>query len=305
MLSDNLGSTSTTAAADGSLLDTAKYTAFGEIRDGATATDYRYTGQRDEFEIGLYYYVARYYDPYLNHWIQPDTIIPDLYNPQCWNRYSYVNGNPITYNDPTGHCISCLIIAGIIIDIAIYNNFIRTPSAPADGNASIITDLVSLGYDHAEHANIIGEGLQDLQDDPSVQHAQASLLEQIKDDPRYGQESYKPDIDYQVMFNAVGPSGSWKQAALENNQAFWMVHNGTLSASNTSVTKDGVISTTWKVTDSFDFIPDFKKRDFEYNLFAVPTYFAYNIIFGAKKQFPINASWKETISPKIPLSIDK
>ena len=77
-----------------------------------------------------------------------------------------------------------------------------------------------------------------------------------------------------------------------------MVHNGNLSATNISVAKDGTISTTWKVTDSFDFIPSFKKRDIEYNLFALPTYFGYNIIYGAKKKIPINAYWKETISPK-------
>ena len=35
--------------------------------------------------------------------MQPDTIIPDLSNPQSWNRYSYVQNNPIGYNDPTGH----------------------------------------------------------------------------------------------------------------------------------------------------------------------------------------------------------
>jgi hypothetical protein len=34
---------------------------------------------------------------------QPDTVIPELYNPQSLNRYSYVNNNPIRYNDPTGH----------------------------------------------------------------------------------------------------------------------------------------------------------------------------------------------------------
>ena len=34
LLSDNLGSTSTTADASGSLLDLVKYTAFGEMRDG-------------------------------------------------------------------------------------------------------------------------------------------------------------------------------------------------------------------------------------------------------------------------------
>jgi len=38
---------------------------------------------------GLMYYGARFYDPYLNRWIQPDTIIPDPGNPQSLNRYSY------------------------------------------------------------------------------------------------------------------------------------------------------------------------------------------------------------------------
>ncbi|MEM5774298.1 MAG: RHS repeat-associated core domain-containing protein [Anaerolineaceae bacterium] len=72
-------------------------------------TDNRYTGQREEVEIGLYYYVARWYDPYLNRWIQPDTIIPDPNNPQSYDRYSYVKNNPIRYTDPTGHrdCEEC------------------------------------------------------------------------------------------------------------------------------------------------------------------------------------------------------
>jgi hypothetical protein len=41
--------------------------------------------------------------PYINRFLQPDTVIPDLSNPQSWNRYSYVRNNPILYNDPTGH----------------------------------------------------------------------------------------------------------------------------------------------------------------------------------------------------------
>jgi hypothetical protein len=34
---------------------------------------------------------------------QPDTIVPDPYNPQAWNRYAYVLNNPIRFNDPSGH----------------------------------------------------------------------------------------------------------------------------------------------------------------------------------------------------------
>ncbi len=41
--------------------------------------------------------------PYINRFIQSDTIIPNLANPQSLNRYSYVLNNPILFNDPTGH----------------------------------------------------------------------------------------------------------------------------------------------------------------------------------------------------------
>lgn len=44
------------------------------------------------------------YSPALGRFIQPDTIVPDMYNPQSLNRYSYVLNNPIRYIDPTGHC---------------------------------------------------------------------------------------------------------------------------------------------------------------------------------------------------------
>jgi hypothetical protein len=49
------------------------------------------------------FYHARYYAPYLNRFIQADTIVPQLENPQSLNRYSYVNNRPLVYIDPSGH----------------------------------------------------------------------------------------------------------------------------------------------------------------------------------------------------------
>jgi hypothetical protein len=38
--------------------------------------------------------------------LQPDTVIPDLSNPQSWNRYSYVTNRPVDFSDPSGHVMT-------------------------------------------------------------------------------------------------------------------------------------------------------------------------------------------------------
>jgi hypothetical protein len=45
--------------------------------------------------------------PYINRFLSPDSIIPDLSNPQGWNRYSYVTNRPVNFNDPSGHMLTC------------------------------------------------------------------------------------------------------------------------------------------------------------------------------------------------------
>src|SRR5262249_24468871 len=62
----------------------------------------RYTGQISDDETGLYYYGARYYDPQLGRFIQPDPTIPDPGSSQSYNRYSYCRNNPLNAVDPSG-----------------------------------------------------------------------------------------------------------------------------------------------------------------------------------------------------------
>ena len=51
----------------------------------------------------MYWYNSRWYDASLGRWAQPDSIIPNPYNPQSWDRFGYVLNNPVRYNDPSGH----------------------------------------------------------------------------------------------------------------------------------------------------------------------------------------------------------
>jgi hypothetical protein len=46
---------------------------------------------------------ARWYNGRIGRWVSADTIIPDPTNPQAFSRYTYVDGNPLRYMDPTGH----------------------------------------------------------------------------------------------------------------------------------------------------------------------------------------------------------
>lgn len=104
---DNLNSSSALSSSSGSQLEVNVYYPFGRTQTDSPQASFqvsrRFTGQILDAESGLYYYNARYYDPELGRFIQPDTEIPDLSNPQSYNRYSYVLNNPLRYTDPSGH----------------------------------------------------------------------------------------------------------------------------------------------------------------------------------------------------------
>jgi len=105
LLSDHLGSTAITLDESGNQVAELRYSAWGESRytSGDTPTQYRYTGQRSEAEIGLYYYVARFYDATLGRFLSADSVVPNIGNPISYDRYAYGLNNPIRYFDPSGH----------------------------------------------------------------------------------------------------------------------------------------------------------------------------------------------------------
>jgi RHS repeat-associated protein len=92
----------------GDVIQRFEYAAFGResfALNPNLSWDPAFTGQQYDIETGLYYYRARYYNPILGRFIQPDTIVQDPFDPQSWNRYAYVRNNPLKYVDPSGHTI--------------------------------------------------------------------------------------------------------------------------------------------------------------------------------------------------------
>ncbi|MEW6179159.1 MAG: RHS repeat-associated core domain-containing protein [Chloroflexota bacterium] len=116
LFGDHLGSTSVVTDIGGSFRFRFLYKAWGELRytTGEYSVRYKFTAQREEATLGLYDYRARFYDPLLGRFIQPDSLVPEAGNPLAWDRYAYANNNPIYYTDPDGH-IPIPVIIGIAI----------------------------------------------------------------------------------------------------------------------------------------------------------------------------------------------
>jgi RHS repeat-associated protein len=79
------------------------YGPYGNQRyaQGTIGTDKGYTGQFQDAISGFDYYNARYYDPVMGQFLSADSVQGNM---QGMDPYSYVDGNPETLTDPTGHC---------------------------------------------------------------------------------------------------------------------------------------------------------------------------------------------------------
>ena len=77
LLNDHLGSTAVTLSGTTETGEV-RYRAFGTTRftSGTTPTSVRFTGQREEVALGLYFYNARWYDPALGHFLSSDPLPP-------------------------------------------------------------------------------------------------------------------------------------------------------------------------------------------------------------------------------------
>jgi RHS repeat-associated protein len=72
---------------------------------GCAGANYPFlTLKERDVETGLDYFLARYYASTQGRFTSPDPTLLSVngFNPQTWNRYTYVLNNPLAYVDPLG-----------------------------------------------------------------------------------------------------------------------------------------------------------------------------------------------------------
>ncbi|MBI4675948.1 MAG: C39 family peptidase [Chloroflexi bacterium] len=101
----------------GAALANKRYDPFGNVMSATGAGSvYGFTGEATD-ATGLVFLRARYMDPYLNQFIQPDTIVSNPRTPADWNKYTYVRDNPINFTDPNGRiCLDPWAPSGVHLD---------------------------------------------------------------------------------------------------------------------------------------------------------------------------------------------
>ena len=104
-LTDQVDSVKFVIDGNADVITRTEYMPYGEtfVQKGDEDFAAKYNSQELDRETNYYFYNARYYDPEIARFTSADTVIDGEFTTQGWNRFMYVQGNPIGAKDPTGH----------------------------------------------------------------------------------------------------------------------------------------------------------------------------------------------------------
>jgi RHS repeat-associated protein len=137
LLADSMGSVVGKASGGGVSIAAIKYTAFGEVAsavgasagiDSAVGTEPRFHGMTLDAGTGLYFVRARTYDARTGRFVSRDPVDGRRRMPESYHPYTFANGNPLQWSDPTGEETLTSINFGLLAGATLAAIGLQTPT---------------------------------------------------------------------------------------------------------------------------------------------------------------------------------
>ena len=145
---------------EGTITDTYRYNAYGELLEqtGNTENHYRYTGEYYDSTSNLYYLRARYMNPSTGTFISMDSYQGSICDPDTLHKYLYANGNPVKYSDPSGNFFAAasVMISSTMNTLASNSNTLHLMGLVSGISNAAITSFLGGSDKEVEKAFIKG-----------------------------------------------------------------------------------------------------------------------------------------------------
>lgn len=107
----------------------------------------KFTGKERDAETGLDYFGARYLSGAQGRFTSPDPLLSSgkPWEPQSWNRYSYVLNNPLRYTDPIGLYVWDNSLGGDTTDDELRKNYAKKQANQIIGRRNDIRNALAAG----------------------------------------------------------------------------------------------------------------------------------------------------------------
>lgn len=144
---DHLGSATVVSDESGNVVENSSYSPLGSIVEGGSETRFDYESKEFDSVVGDTDFHFRKYKADWGIFLQPDTLIPNVYDPQSLNRYMFERGNPYGNIDPDGHADLAVIISGTLTAVAgvLLLGALAVATAPVSVPVAIATVAIGIG----------------------------------------------------------------------------------------------------------------------------------------------------------------
>jgi RHS repeat-associated protein len=132
---DGLGSTRLLTTTNATVANVFAYDAFGTMiaSNAAPQTEYLFTGEHRDANLGFYYLRARYLNPGTGRFWSRDTYAGSIFDPPSLHRYVYVANNPANMVDPSGNftigesirVLAVVTVIALVVTVGIKFNSYR------------------------------------------------------------------------------------------------------------------------------------------------------------------------------------